>query len=67
MRGDLLVAVNCQPLAAEVKARAAQLGAPTAAFDRVRNRPRPGGIEAGEAAVGYSKARADEANTASKS
>jgi hypothetical protein len=30
---------------AEVKARAAQLGAATAAFDRVRNGPRPGGIE----------------------
>jgi len=62
--GELLVSLDCQPLAAEVEARAAGLSAATAVFDRVRNGPRPAEITVGEAAVGYSKARADEAQKA---
>jgi multidrug resistance efflux pump len=59
--GDLLVTIDCQPIEAEVEARAAQLGAAEAIFDRMRNGHRPAEIAVGEAAVGYSKARADEA------
>lgn len=59
--GDLLVSVDCQPLEAEVDARTAQLSAATAVYDRVRNGPRRAEITVGEAAVGYSRARAEEA------
>jgi HlyD family secretion protein len=61
---ELLVTLDCQPIEAEVQARAAQLSAAEAIFDRVRNGPRPGEIAIGEAAVGYSEARADEAQKA---
>jgi len=56
-----LVIVECRPIEAEVQARAAQLSAAEAVLDRVRNGPRSGEIAVAEAAVGYSKARADEA------
>jgi len=56
-----LVIVECRPIEAEVQARAAQLSAAEAVLDRVRNGPRPAEIAVAEAAVGYSKARADEA------
>ncbi|HEY7243269.1 MAG TPA: HlyD family efflux transporter periplasmic adaptor subunit [Xanthobacteraceae bacterium] len=59
--GDLLVTVNCQPIEAEVEARTAQLSVAEAVFDRVWNGHRPAEITVGEAAVGYSKAKADEA------
>jgi multidrug resistance efflux pump len=59
-----LVILDCQPIEAEVKARAAQLSAAEAVFDRVRNGPRPGEIAVAEAAVGFSKARAEEAQKA---
>jgi HlyD family secretion protein len=56
-----LVIVDCRPTEAEVQARAAQLSAAEAVLDRVRNGPRPGEIAVAEAAVGYSRARAEEA------
>src|SRR5215467_11934683 len=56
-----LVIVDCGPTEAEVQARSAQLSAAEAVLDRVRNGPRPGEIAVAEAAVGYSKARAEEA------
>ena len=59
--GDLLLVLDCRPLEAEIAARQAQLGATEAVFERVRNGPRPGEIAVGEAAVGYSRARAEEA------
>ena len=62
--GDLLVTLDCRPVEAEVEARAAALAAAEAVFDRVRNGPRPAKITVGEAAVGYSEARADEARKA---
>src|SRR6516164_7920387 len=62
--GDLLVTLDCRPVEAEVEARAAALAAAEAVFDRVRNGPRPAEITVGEAAVGYSEARADEARKA---
>ena len=62
--GDLLITLDCRPIEAEVEARAAQLAAAEAVFDRVRNGPRPAEITVGEAAVGYSEARADEAKKA---
>jgi HlyD family secretion protein len=59
--GDLLVTIDCQPIKAEVEARTAQLSVAEAVFDRVWNGHRPAEITVGEAAVGYSKAKADEA------
>src|SRR5215471_21784264 len=56
-----LVIVDCGPTEAEVQARSAQLSAAEAVLDRVRNGPRPGEIAVAEAAVGYSRARAEEA------
>ena len=62
--GDVLLALDCRPLEAELAARQAQLGAAEAVFERVRNGPRPGEIAVAEAAVGYSRARAEEAQKA---
>jgi len=62
--GDLLLTLDCRPLEAQVQAQSAQLSAAEAVFDRVRNGPRPDEIVVGEAAVGYSNARADEAQKA---
>jgi multidrug resistance efflux pump len=59
--GQLLVKLDCRPLEAEVQARAAHLAAAQASYDRFRNGPRPDEIAVGEAVVGYSKARAEEA------
>lgn len=59
--GDVLLKLNCQPLEADLRSRQAQLRAAQATFDRVRNGPRPDEIKVGEAVVGYSQARADEA------
>ena len=59
--GDVLLALDCRPLEAELAARQAQLGAAEAVFERVRNGPRPGEIAVAESAVGYSRARAEEA------
>jgi multidrug resistance efflux pump len=62
--GDLLLTLDCRPLEVQVQAQNAQLSAAEAVFDRVRNGPRPDEIVVGEAAVGYSNARADEAQKA---
>jgi multidrug resistance efflux pump len=62
--GDLLLMVDCRPLEAELQVRIAQFGAAEAALERVRNGPRPDEIAVGEAAVGFSHARADEAQKA---
>jgi multidrug resistance efflux pump len=62
--GDLLLTLDCRPLEAELQARSAQSSAAEAAFERVRNGPRPDEIAVGEAAVGFSHARADEAQKA---
>jgi multidrug resistance efflux pump len=62
--GDLLLTVDCRPLEAELQVRIAQFGAAEAALERVRNGPRPDEIAVGEAAVGFSHARADEAQKA---
>jgi HlyD family secretion protein len=59
--GQVLVELNCQPLNAEVEARGAQLDAAQALLDRAHNGPRADEIKVAEAAVGYSRARAEEA------
>jgi HlyD family secretion protein len=62
--GQILFKLDCHPLEADVEARTAHLAAAQATYDRFRNGPRPDEIAVGEAVVGYSKARADEANKA---
>jgi multidrug resistance efflux pump len=59
--GQVIVQLNCQPLEAEIEARRAQFDASQAVFDRVRHGPRADEIKVAEAAVGYSNARAEEA------
>jgi HlyD family secretion protein len=59
--GQVMVTLSCEPLEAEIQARDAQLRAAQAVFDRVRHGPREEEIAVGEAVVGYSTARADEA------
>ncbi len=59
--GQILVQLDCRPLEADVRTRQAQLAAAQATFDRFRDGSRPDEIAVGEAVVGYSKARADEA------
>jgi HlyD family secretion protein len=59
--GQTLVTLDCKPLEAEVQSRQAHLAAAQANFDRVRNGSRPDEIAVGEAVVGYSQARAEEA------
>jgi multidrug resistance efflux pump len=59
--GQVLVKLECHPLEAEVQARVAHLAAAQATYARFRDGPRPDEIAVGEAVVGYSQARADEA------
>jgi len=59
--GQPLVTIDCRPSEAEVRARSAQLSATQAAFDRAHNGSRPDEIAVGQAVVGYSQARAEEA------
>jgi HlyD family secretion protein len=59
--GQLLVTLDCRPIEADLQARAAQLAAAEAVLNRVRNGARPDEIAVGVAAVGYSTARAEEA------
>src|SRR5271165_4995618 len=59
--GQIMVTLSCGPLEAEAQARDAQLRAAQAVLDRVRHGPRPEEIAVGEAVVGYSQARAEEA------
>lgn len=59
--GQDLIKLDCRPVEAEVRSRQAQLAAAQATFERFRNGSRPDEITVGEAVVGYSQARADEA------
>lgn len=59
--GQTLVSLDCRPLEAEVRGREARLAAAQAAFDRLRDGARPDEIAVGEAVVGDSLARSDEA------
>jgi multidrug resistance efflux pump len=56
-----LIQLDCRPSEADVRARSAQLEAAQAFFDRTSNGSRPDEIAVGEAVVGYSQARAEEA------
>jgi HlyD family secretion protein len=59
--GELLVTLDCRPIEADLAARKAQLAAAEAVLTRVRNGSRADEIAVGVAAVGYSTARAEEA------
>ncbi len=59
--GELLVKLDCRPIEAEVRTREAHLAAARATYDRFRNGSRPDEIAVGDAVVGYSQARLDEA------
>jgi HlyD family secretion protein len=59
--GETLIKLDCRPTEADVRTRNAQLEAAQAAFDRASNGSRPDEIVVGEAVVGYSQARAEEA------
>jgi len=62
--GQILVKLDCRPIEADMRSREAGLAAAQAAYDRTRNGPRPDEIAVGEAIVGYSQARAEEAQKA---
>jgi HlyD family secretion protein len=62
--GDLLVTLNCRPQEADLRTQEARLAAAQATYDKFRNGSRPDEIAVGEAVVGYSQARADEAQKA---
>ena len=62
--GAVLVQLDCRPLEKEIAFRAASLAAAEAAYERVRNGPRPEEIAIGEAGVGVAEARAEEARAA---
>jgi multidrug resistance efflux pump len=59
--GQVILKVDCRPLEIEIKSRAANLVAATAAAERARNGARPDEIAIGEANVGVATARAEEA------
>jgi HlyD family secretion protein len=59
--GQPLVKLSCKPLESQVHAREAQLAAAQATYDRVKDGSRPDEIAVGEAVVGYSQARSEEA------
>jgi len=63
-KGQILVQLDCRPLEREIAFRAASLAAAEAAYERVRNGPRPEEIAIGEAGVGVAEARAEEARAA---
>jgi HlyD family secretion protein len=60
--GQLLLKLDCQPQEADVRTREAHLAAAQATYDKFRNGARPDEIAVGEAVVGYSQARAEEAH-----
>jgi multidrug resistance efflux pump len=62
--GQILLQIDCRPLEAETKLRAARLDAAQAAYERTRNGPRPEEVEIGVANLGVAQARADEAHDA---
>jgi multidrug resistance efflux pump len=59
--GDVLATLSCEPLEAEKQLRTAELAAAQAVLDRARHGPRREEIAVAEAVVGYSTARAEEA------
>jgi multidrug resistance efflux pump len=59
--GQVLVKLECRSLEADVHTREAHLAAAQATYDRFRNGSRPDEIAVGEAVLGYSQARLDEA------
>ena len=63
-KGQILLQLDCRPLEREIAFRAASLAAAEAAYERVRNGPRPEEIAIGEAGVGVAEARAEEARAA---
>jgi multidrug resistance efflux pump len=58
---QVLLQIDCRPLQFEVQARTAGLAALEAAFQRVRNGPRPDEIAIGQAGVGVARARSEDA------
>jgi len=62
--GQLLLRLDCGPLEAEIRLRAANRAAAQAAYERARNGTRPDEIAIGEANVGVALARAQEAEAA---
>jgi multidrug resistance efflux pump len=60
-KGQVLAQLECRPFEKKIEARTALRAAAQAAFERVRNGPRPEEVEIGEAEVGVAEARADEA------
>ena len=62
--GDPILQMDCRPQEQQIKVRAADLSAAEAAFERVRNGPRPDEIAIGEANLGVAQARAEEAEDA---
>jgi multidrug resistance efflux pump len=62
--GELLLKLDCQAQEADVHTREAHLAAAQATYDKFRNGSRPDEIAVGEAVVGYSQARVDEAQKA---
>jgi HlyD family secretion protein len=62
--GEILLQLDCRPLAEEIKMHAAGLQAAQAAFERTRNGPRPEEVAIGEANLGVATARAEEAHDA---
>ena len=59
--GQPILQMDCRPLEQEIKVRAADLYAAEAAYERVKNGPRPDEVAIGEANVGVAQARAEEA------
>jgi multidrug resistance efflux pump len=62
--GQILLQLDCRPLEAEIKLRAANRDAAEAAYQRTKNGPRLDEIAIGEANVGVAQARAEEAQAA---
>ena len=63
-KGQVIAELDCRPLQKDIDFRVASLAASEAAFERVRNGPRPEEIAIGEAGVGVAEARAEEARAA---
>ena len=59
--GDPILQMDCRPLDEEIQVRSSDLAAQQAAYERVRNGPRPDEIAIGVANLGVAQARAEEA------
>jgi len=62
--GQTILEIDCRPLEADVKVRAANAAAAKAAYERAKNGSRPDEITIGEANVGVAQARSEEATDA---